>query len=257
MKKILVLLFILLFVQAGVNAINENNAGIGVKLLKDNYSGKTIVLQIYPNSPAEKAGLPLGGCIVKIDGKEIKNLSIDEINNLIQGPKGSHLILTMKTFSVNYLNGYRSKQFDIIRDSFDIPISKYDNDSRFWTHWQQVPPSEFSNVEYIPWQVDSQLSRNYRLINDIYTGNYWYDRRIQFQKGYDACISYNENEQNSCLMNLVNREINKTNQDKTVKLQEQMVRLQKIHNWNQIDTNSNLNNINNSLNQINNNLRGF
>lgn len=257
MKKVLIMFFLLIFTPVQVCALGNNNAGIGVKLLKDPYSRKTIVFQIYPNSPAEKAGLPLGCCILKINDKEIKNLSLDEINSLIQGPQNSHLTLTVKTFSINYLNGYRSKQFDIVRDIYDIPISKYDNDNRFWVHWQQVPPTGFANVDYIPWQVDAQLSRNYRMINNINVQNYWYDRKIQFQKGYDACLLYNKNEQNNCLMNLVNREVSKTSQDKTIKLQEQMVRLQRIQNWNQIDTNSNLNNINNSLNQINNTLKGY
>ena len=59
-------------------------------------------------------------------------------------------------------------------------------------------------------------------------------------------------------MNLTNREINKTSQDRQIELQENMIRQQaiqnSINNFNQSQMNTNLQNINNNLRNINNKL---
>ena len=72
-------------------------------------------------------------------------------------------------------------------------------------------------------------------------------------------MSYPASEQNACLINLTNREINKTAQDRHLEIQENMLRQQAIQNSinavNQILMNNNLYNINNNLNNINNKLR--
>ena len=59
-------------------------------------------------------------------------------------------------------------------------------------------------------------------------------------------------------MNLTNREINKTAQDRQIELQENMIRQQaiqnSINNFNQSQMNTSLQNINNNLRNINNKL---
>ena len=88
--------------------------------------------------------------------------------------------------------------------------------------------------------------------------NYWIARKEKFRSGYNACMTYPESEQNACLMNLTNREINKTAQDRQIELQENMIRQQafqnSINNFNQSQMNTNLQNINNNLRNINNKL---
>lgn len=225
-KNLIILVMLIIFFQLKVFAVEENHLGIGIILLKEPYNHKTIVLDVLPNSPAEKVKIPLGASILKVNNIKTKNLSIDEVLNLIKGPKGSHLTLTVKTFS--FLGGnlidfksYKSVKYDVIRDYFNVPVSKYDKDKRFLAHWQQVAPIGLEKVCYIPNEVDIQLSRKYRLLNDIYTQNYWYIRRKQFEKGYDACLSYSIEEQNNCLINLVNREITQTNMDKQNEIYQQ------------------------------------
>ena len=91
--------------------------------------------------------------------------------------------------------------------------------------------------------------------NKINVNNYWANREDVFKNGYNACLTYPKNEQNACLMNLVNREIAKTDKDRQIEIQEQMARQQATQNFvntmNQIQTNNNLNSINNSLQQQN------
>ena len=43
-------------------------------------------------------------------------------------------------------------------------------------------------------------------------------------------MTYPESERKACLMNLTNREINKTAQDRQIELQENMIRQQAIQN---------------------------
>jgi len=98
------------------------------------------------------------------------------------------------------------------------------------------------------------------------TIQYWFDRKKIFTKGYNACLSYPKNEQNSCLINLVNREIAQTEHDRQAELQEAMIQQQARQNYindlNQRSINNSLQDINNSirntnynLNNINNSLR--
>ena len=80
-------------------------------------------------------------------------------------------------------------------------------------------------------------------------------RKIGFKKGYDACMTYPKMDQSACLINLVNREIAKTDSDRQAEIQEQIAKQQATQNFintmNQIQTNTNLNNINN-LNNLEN-----
>ena len=50
-------------------AIEQNNIGIGVELIKD--KNKIFITQVYPNTPAYKAGILEGSEIIQID--EISN----------------------------------------------------------------------------------------------------------------------------------------------------------------------------------------
>lgn len=67
-------------------------AGIGADLEK--YNGEYQVVEISEASPADKAGILIGDKIIRINGNEIKDKSIDEISLLIKGEPGTSLNLT-------------------------------------------------------------------------------------------------------------------------------------------------------------------
>ena len=67
-------------------------AGIGADLEK--YNGVYQVVEISEASPADKAGILIGDKIIRINGNEIKDKSIDEISLLIKGEPGTSLNLT-------------------------------------------------------------------------------------------------------------------------------------------------------------------
>lgn len=239
MKKViisLIFLFTLTILQSF--AIQEEFYGIGAKVIKD-YNKKTYIAMLLPNSPAEKANIPLGGELLFVDGTPVKKLSIDEISNLIKGKENTTVKLTVR---------YKHKNAEYIVARKKIDLSQaFINDKKFMLHWQQVAPENMEDVVYIePFNHYSKY-----LKEDLWVSNYWANRRQNFTKGYNACLSYPVSEQNACLMNLVNREIDKTEYDRQAEIQEEMARLQSVQNLSntiqRINTNTQLNNINNSI----------
>ena len=56
----------------------------------------TAVVEIRPKSFAEKAGLQAGDLIIAIDGKDITGISFEEVRNLLRGPVGSNVRISVK-----------------------------------------------------------------------------------------------------------------------------------------------------------------
>ena len=69
--------------------------GIGVQLALDGAGGAVHVAQVFPASPAEKAGLEDGDAISTIDGKPTAGLSSDALRGLLRGAPGSTVQLVI------------------------------------------------------------------------------------------------------------------------------------------------------------------
>ena len=68
--------------------------GIGASIKKRDK--KTVVSELYENSPAKKSGLILGDEIYTIDGIEISNKTLEEIGSLLKGPAESIIKIEIK-----------------------------------------------------------------------------------------------------------------------------------------------------------------
>lgn len=69
-------------------------SGIGVYVgMRDGY---VTVIAPIKGSPAEKAGLRAQDRIIRVDGKDIAGLPIDEVVSLIKGKKGTKVVLTIQ-----------------------------------------------------------------------------------------------------------------------------------------------------------------
>ena len=68
--------------------------GIGASIKKRDK--KTVVSELYENSPAEKSGLIPGDEIYTIDGIEISNKTLEEIGSLLKGPAESIIKIEIK-----------------------------------------------------------------------------------------------------------------------------------------------------------------
>ena len=56
---------------------------IGLTILKDPYNKKTFVLEVAPDSAAQKSNLPIGAEILNINDEKIKPLSENEIAPIV------------------------------------------------------------------------------------------------------------------------------------------------------------------------------
>jgi len=79
------------------------------------------VITPLENSPAQKAGIRAGDVIVKIDGKSTSGITTDEAVDLIRGPKGTEVVLTI------YREDWKeAKDFKITRAVINVPSLKWE-----------------------------------------------------------------------------------------------------------------------------------
>ncbi|MEJ5197286.1 MAG: S41 family peptidase [Anaerolineae bacterium] len=93
---------------------------------------------LFPNQPAEKAGLKAGDIIIAVDGKDITKLSLLEAISLIRGPRDTKVVLTIRRD--------QGEPFDVtvVRARIEIPVveTKTLADGKI----QYIALSEFSSI---------------------------------------------------------------------------------------------------------------
>lgn len=70
--------------------------GVGIQLTQDEDTKKIVVISPIEGTPAAKAGVLAKDEIVKIDGKSTTGMNVNDVVNLIRGPVGSDVNLTIK-----------------------------------------------------------------------------------------------------------------------------------------------------------------
>lgn len=74
--------------------VSGSYIGIGVTIaVKED--GQFVVQRIIENSPAQEAGIQAGDYLLKVDGKSLNNVNLNDITSLIQGSEGDLLNLTL------------------------------------------------------------------------------------------------------------------------------------------------------------------
>ena len=91
-----------------------NYGGIGAVLSKDKTNGLIPIVRIYPDSPAEKAGLLVGDVIIAADDNYAAGMELSDFVQLVRGQKGSKVNLTIDR------NGQRLN-IEVERDVVNIP----------------------------------------------------------------------------------------------------------------------------------------
>jgi carboxyl-terminal processing protease len=79
-----------------------------------------VVVSPLPGTPAETAGLQPNDIILKIDKQETNDLSSQEAANLIRGPKGTTVTLTIYRPAWN-----EAKEIKLVRDKIVVPSLKW------------------------------------------------------------------------------------------------------------------------------------
>ena len=101
------------------NKLNENFdetmngqfVGIGITIKYEGEYNK--VIKVNKGDPADKAGIKKDDLIIKIDGKDCKEIYGNEITKLIKGKVGSKVIVTVK-------RNDKEKDITVIREKVDI-----------------------------------------------------------------------------------------------------------------------------------------
>lgn len=94
--------------------IRGNFEGVGMEVVSQD--GAITVIAPLKNSPASRAGILAGDRIIKIDDKETSNLSTEEAVQIIRGPEGSQVKLTL------FRNGVKEPfEIKVTRAVIDIP----------------------------------------------------------------------------------------------------------------------------------------
>ena len=229
-KKVILTGFVMLGVMAaGVNIQvlgAKIDAGAGILAIKDTYTKKTFVLEVIPESSADVSGVPLGAEILKINDKRIRWLSVDEINALLNSNNGSEITLKIK-------NGKEKAEYTLKSENYKIQGNE---DNKFNLYWEQIAP-EGIYLKKIPEVVLAKLSTDYQ--DDVLSRQiFWLKQKKAFKDGYNTCKTYPEEEQNTCLLNLVNTINNNISRNRQLDIHSDGVARQQdgipIYNVNQI-----------------------
>ena len=69
-------------------------SGIGIRTIES--GGGYTITEVFPNTPAERAGLRAGDQIVRINGRELDELDPRDIGAHVRGPEGTEIQLTIQ-----------------------------------------------------------------------------------------------------------------------------------------------------------------
>jgi C-terminal processing protease CtpA/Prc len=84
-----------LYADSETAAYEKSNRGIlGVKYLHQK-NKNSVVISVYPNTPAERAGIQVGDQIIAVDGINVMPYDADHVFTLIDGLPGSPVTLSM------------------------------------------------------------------------------------------------------------------------------------------------------------------
>jgi len=91
--------------------------GVGMEV--DVRNGQLQVVAPLEGTPAQKAGIKPGDIIMKVNGTTTAEMSVDEAVNLIRGPKGTEVTLTI------YREEWgEARDIKIVRSVIDVPSNK-------------------------------------------------------------------------------------------------------------------------------------
>ncbi len=100
--------------RAFLNQSNPHLSGVGIDVLPDPRGLQ--VVDVFPGSPAARAGLEHGDLIVKVGNTSLANRSADFASSLIKGPAGTRVTLTVE-------HAGHSRVLTITRANLVIPVA--------------------------------------------------------------------------------------------------------------------------------------
>ncbi len=93
--------------------IDGNYVGIGTTVSHDDTIGNKVV-EIFDDSPADKAGVKVGDIFLSIDGTDVRYMSLDELSDYTQGDSDSSSLFV-------FIRNEKNVEITIKREIVDIP----------------------------------------------------------------------------------------------------------------------------------------
>lgn len=93
-------------------------AGIGVRISE--IAGEVYIVSVFEDTPASNAGLRVGDRIERVDRHVVKGKELDEVKNLIKGPAGSQVTLTVGRYGQK-----KERQFRLARREVKVNSIRY------------------------------------------------------------------------------------------------------------------------------------
>ncbi|MBR1949453.1 MAG: PDZ domain-containing protein [Bacteroidales bacterium] len=128
--------------EAADESLVGNFSGIGIQF---NVPADTaIVISVIPGGPSQKAGLLSGDRIIKVDGKMVAGVKMnqDSLVKMLKGPRGTKVHLEVKRDNLDEL-----LPFEIVRDK--IPVKSVDVAFMLTDSLGYVKLSKFSRTSYV------------------------------------------------------------------------------------------------------------
>jgi carboxyl-terminal processing protease len=92
--------------------------GVGMEIVPR--EGKIIVIAPFSGSPAYRAGIRPGDAILAIDGKPVENLIGSKVSDLLKGPKGTQVLITIAREGADHPLEFHVVRDEIPRNSVDL-----------------------------------------------------------------------------------------------------------------------------------------
>jgi len=89
--------------------------GIGVQIFQPDPNQPIEVIDVYPSTPAERAGVKKGDKIIRVNGEDVTKLTTDEVATRVKGPEGSQVTVT-------FLRESSEVEFTMTRARFQAPL---------------------------------------------------------------------------------------------------------------------------------------
>lgn len=113
-------------------------SGVGATLTKDADTGYATIVNVYEDSPAEKAGLKAGDILEKIDDHEVGDEQLDTVVSWIKGEKGTEVKIT-------FLRDGEELELTATRDTIEVKTVSYEMKENQIGY---IRVSEFDTVTY-------------------------------------------------------------------------------------------------------------
>ena len=113
-------------------------------------------------TPAQRAELRAGDKILKINDTETSDLTVDEAVNLIRGPKGTEVTLTI--FREEWL---KTKEIKLVRDVIEVPSLKWEMKDENIAYIQLYQFSENASADFRKAAIEILESPAQKIILDL------------------------------------------------------------------------------------------